>query len=270
MPNIKDVQQYWDSRPCNIKHSPKEVGTLEYFEEVKERKYKVEPHIREFADYSRWKGKKVLEIGCSIGTDSIEFAKAGALVTSIDISEASLAIAQQRADLYGVNIKFYRADVEYLFAYIPIETYDLIYSFGVLHHTPNPRKAVKSIRMFMNSNSILKIMVYNKISWKVFWILIKYGKGAFWKLDKLIAKYSEAQTGCPVTYSYTKKSVKKLLKGFKIQELRIHHIFPYCIPEYKLGKYKKVFYFRWLPKFLFKWLESKLGWHLCLTGEKYE
>ena len=61
--NIMDVKKYWNDRPCNIKHSNEQIGTKKYFEEVTERKYKVESHILEFADFERWNGKKVLEIG---------------------------------------------------------------------------------------------------------------------------------------------------------------------------------------------------------------
>ena len=71
--SIEEVRDFWNRRPCNIRHSPKPVGTKEYFDEVEARKYFVEPHIPEFAQFQRWRGKKVLEIGCGIGTDSINF-----------------------------------------------------------------------------------------------------------------------------------------------------------------------------------------------------
>ena len=87
---IPEVREYWDRRPCNIRHSTKPVGSREYFNEVETRKYFVEHHIPAFAQFERWRGKKVLEIGCGIGTDSINFARAGAYLTVMDISAASL------------------------------------------------------------------------------------------------------------------------------------------------------------------------------------
>src|SRR5262245_38982861 len=98
---IEDVQNFWDSRPCNIRHSPREVGTKDYFDEVEARKYFVEPHIPLFAEFERWKGKRILEIGCGIGTDTINFARQGGEVTVVELSRASMEIARTRARVFG-------------------------------------------------------------------------------------------------------------------------------------------------------------------------
>jgi 2-polyprenyl-3-methyl-5-hydroxy-6-metoxy-1,4-benzoquinol methylase len=264
------VQEYWNSRPCNIRHSPKPVGTREYFDEVEARKYFVEHHIPGFAEFERWKGKKVLEIGCGIGTDTINFARNGAQVTAVDLTEKSLEVARQRAKIFGLEdrIRFVQANAEKLSDYVQPEQYDLVYSFGVIHHTPHPERVMEEIRKFTGPGSTLKIMVYNRWSWKVLWILFAYGAGRFWKLDRLIADYSEAQTGCPVTYSYSRTSGRRFLEehGFTPSDVFVDHIFSYRIPDYVQYRYKQVWCFRWMPRPLFRLLERAFGWHLCLTG----
>src|ERR1035438_5733995 len=135
--SIARVGEYWNARPCNIRHSPKPVGTAEYFDEVEERKYFVESHIPRFAGFAAWKGKKVLEIGCGIGTDPISFARHGAQVTAVDLTPKSLEVARERARVFGLEdqIRFFQADAERLSDYVPVEPYDLVYSFGAIHHT---------------------------------------------------------------------------------------------------------------------------------------
>src|SRR5213078_293758 len=121
--SVAEVQRYWDTRPCNIRHSTKPVGTREYFDEVEARKYMVEPHIPGFAEFDRWRGKRVLEIGCGIATDTINFARAGAHVTAVDISDESLKLARRRAEILGLSdrIDFVEADAEELSRYVPAE-----------------------------------------------------------------------------------------------------------------------------------------------------
>ncbi|MBN1439001.1 MAG: class I SAM-dependent methyltransferase [Anaerolineales bacterium] len=267
--NISQVRAYWNARPCNIRHSPREAGTRGYFEEVEARKYLVEPHIPGFAEFPRWAGKRVLEIGCGIGTDTINFARAGAAVTAVDLSERSLELARRRAEVFGLadKITFRTADAERLAESIRPEPYDLVYSFGVIHHTPHPERVIGQIRdHFVRPESELKLMVYHRKSWKVLWILLAEGKGAFWKLDELVARNSEAQTGCPVTYTYTPAGARALLRGFRVESMFVDHIFPYRIADYVNYRYVKNWYFRILPPAVFRLLERRFGWHLCLTA----
>jgi 2-polyprenyl-3-methyl-5-hydroxy-6-metoxy-1,4-benzoquinol methylase len=268
---IARVKDYWDRRPCNIRHSAQPVGTREYFDEVEARKYFVESHIPGFAEFERWRGKKVLEIGCGIGTDTVNFARCGAQVTSLDLSERSLEIAQRRMEVYGLEkqVKFYCGNAEDLASLVPVEPYDLIYSFGVIHHTPQPERVLEHLRQYAKPGTTMKIMVYHRRSHKVGWILLTEGKGAFWKLDDLVAKNSEAQTGCPVTYSYSRRGGRELLErhGFHVRDIRVEHIFPYRIRDYVQYRYVKEFYFRWMPRPVFRALERRFGWHLLLTAE---
>lgn len=269
--HIARVRDYWNNRPCNIHHSTAPIGTREYFDQVEARKYFVEYHIPSFADFEHWRGKKVLEIGCGIGTDTISFARAGAWVTTVDLSDKSLDLARQRAAVFGLQdrIRFCPGNAEQLTSFLPVEPYDLIYSFGVIHHTPHPDAVVERLRHYTQPGSTIKIMVYHRRSYKVGWILLTDGKGQFWKLPQLVAKNSEAQTGCPVTYTYTRREGRQLLEkhGFRVRKVEVEHIFPYRISDYIQYRYVKAWYFRWMPNPIFRALEQRFGWHLCITAE---
>ena len=137
--SLAEVQKYWDNQPCNINHSDKEIGTKEYYDEVEKKKYFVEPHIPEFAEFDKYKGKKVLEIGCGIGTDGMNFLRAGADYYACDISEKSLDMFAERAELEGFNPRLKLSNGENVSHIFPNVYFDLVYSFGVIHHTPNPQ-----------------------------------------------------------------------------------------------------------------------------------
>jgi SAM-dependent methyltransferase len=266
---IGRVREFWNARPCNIRHSPRPVGEREYFDDVEARKYFVEPHIPRFAEFSRWAGKRVLEIGCGIGTDTMNFARAGARVTAVDLSDRSLDIARKRAAIYGLtNITFVQADAEDLAATVAVEPYDLVYSFGVIHHTPNPKAALDQMRLFLAPEGTLKLMVYHRYSWKALAIVMGYGRGAFWKWDRLIAAHSEAQEGCPVTYSYTSRELRRFVEsaGCAVDDIFIDHIFSWRIADYVQYHYRRTWCFAVLPPAVFRWLESHFGWHLCVTA----
>lgn len=263
---LERVKKYWDARPCNIRHSPSPVGTREYFDEVEARKYFVEPHIPGFAQFERWRGKKVLEIGCGIGTDSINFARHGANLTVLELSTASLELCKKRFEVYGLQAEFIEGNAENLTALVPDIDYDLIYSFGVIHHSPSPEAIIAEIHKLARPQTEVRLMLYSRWSWKVFWILLRHGRGAFWKLSELVARHSEAETGCPVTFTYSGRQVWDLLHDFDVVELRKEHIFPYRIDKYVQYEYEKTWYFRLMPPPLFRWLERRLGWHALIVA----
>jgi 2-polyprenyl-3-methyl-5-hydroxy-6-metoxy-1,4-benzoquinol methylase len=267
---INSVRDYWNNRPCNIRHSTQPIGTKEYFDEVEARKYMVESHIPAFADFEQWRGKKVLEIGCGIGTDTINFARHGAQVTTVDLSAKSMELAQQRAAVFHLQdkIRFLPGNAEQLSTFVPVEPYDLIYSFGVIHHTPHPDNVLEELRKYTRPGSVIKIMVYHRRSYKVAWIFATEGKGQFWKLSDIIARNAEAQTGCPIAYTYTRKEGRELLErhGFEVTKVEVDHIFPYRIRDYVEYRYVREPYFAWMPQPMFHALERRIGWHLLLTG----
>jgi 2-polyprenyl-3-methyl-5-hydroxy-6-metoxy-1,4-benzoquinol methylase len=268
--SVEDVRSYWNRRPCNIRHSRRTPGSREYFDEVETRKYFVEPHIPGFADFEHWRGKRVLEIGCGIGTDTINFARHGAKVTVAELSDRSMEVAEQRAEVFDLaeRIAFYAGNAEELTRFVPAEPQDLVYSFGVIHHSPHPERIVEQTTSYVRPGSTLKVMVYNRRSWKVLWMVLKYGKGDFRQTKKLIAEHSEAQFGSPVTYAYTKNELREMLgrHGYRVTDLFVDHIFPWRIDDYLEYRYVRVWYFRWIPHWIFRALERTFGWHLCVTA----
>lgn len=247
------VRDYWNRRPCNLRHSLAPVGTREYFDQVEARKYMVEPHILGFSEFERWSGKKVLEIGCGLGTAAVSFARAGADYTGIELSEASLELARRRFYVYGLRGRFFVGNAEHLSQFVPVEPYDLIYSFGVVHHSPNPEMIVGEVRKFMAPHSEFRIMLYAKNSWKSIMI-----EGGF--------DQPEAQSGCPIARTYTHDEVRALLKDYEIDEIRQDHIFPYVVEKYVRYEYEVQPWFKALPPEMFRVLEKALGWHTLIRA----
>jgi ubiquinone/menaquinone biosynthesis C-methylase UbiE len=269
MATVQDVRRYWDNRPCNIRHSTQPVGTREYFEEVERRKYLVEPHIPPFADFPRWRGKDVLEIGCGIGTDSVNFVRSGAHLTIVELSSESLGITKRRCELDGLKADFINGNAEELEHLLPPDKkFDLIYSFGVIHHTPHPERVIKAISNRLKPQGELRIMLYAGFSWKVLCIYARYGWREPWNWKALARKYSEAQIGSPVSYIYSHREARALLQGFDILSMTKDHIFPYRISDYVQYRYVMNWYFRWMPNSWFRWLEKRLGWHLLIVARQ--
>ena len=231
---------------------------------MESKKYFVEPHIPEFAEFEKWKGKRVLEIGCGIGTDSINFVKNGAELTAIELSEESLSLCKKRFNLNKLQSDLFLGDAENLSNIIPITKYDLIYSFGVIHHTPNPENIINQIKKYMDNNTEVRIMLYSKYSWKSFEFFLRYGYKFSFNFKKTIQYYAEAQLDCPIAFVYSKKEIKNLLKDFNILEIKKDHIFPYIIEDYINQEYNKKYIFKILPQPIFRFLEKTLGWHLLI------
>lgn len=253
---MKDqIQAYWDRQPCNINHSKQLVGSPEYWAEVTAKKYRAEPHILKFANHAAWAGKRVLEVGCGLGTDAEQFARAGADYTGVDFSQKSLDLARGRFDTLGLEGRFFVADAENLDPGQLGQAYDLVYSFGVLHHTPSPSQAVAGIRRILRPGGEFRLMLYASNSWKN--IMIENGLAQ-----------PEAQGGCPLARTYTKGQVYDLLKEFVDIRIEQTHIWPWQVDKYKQNQWEKEPWFAAMPDEMFSALEKSLGWHLLISARK--
>ena len=255
MVTIDEVRDYWNNRPCNIRHSTSPIGSKEYFDEVEARRYANEPHNFTFPEFERWQGLRVLEIGCGIGTDAVNFARAGAVYTGVDLSSESIKLARQRFDVFGLTGTFIECNAEELNTIFNNgEQFDLIYSFGVIHHAPRPERVVACLPSILAPNGEVKCMLYAKNSWKN--ILIN----AEWDQP-------EAQDNCPQAVTYTNSEVKELFHEFDYVQVKQDFIFPWKIENYVKYEYIKQPWFEAMPPELFKIMERALGWHLLITAK---
>lgn len=256
---MTDIQQkiksYWDKQPCNIKHGTSSVGTKEFFNEVSKRRFTVEPHIREFAGFHLWAGKRVLEVGCGIGSDAEEFAKHGADYVGIDISNASLEVAKQRFDVFELEGEFHNRSAGENIA--DLGKFDLVYSYGVIHHFPNIEQTVQNIHSVLRAGGEFRFMVYAKNSWK--YAMIQKGLDQF-----------EAQAGCPYAEAFTHDDIQNLCSSDKwtIERLRQSHCFMYNIEEYKKGNYVLEPWFEAMSDDMKDAVREYLGWHLLVKAKK--
>ena len=254
----KKIRSYWDRQPCNIRHSQREVGTPEYFEEVTARRYRVEPHILDFAGFHKWQGRRVLEIGCGIGTDAEQFVRHGAEYVGVDISRESIALSLQRFKVLDLHGKFYELN---LLEATPTELdrlgkFDLVYSYGVLHHSPNIDHHISVIHDLINPGGEFRFMVYAKNSWK--YAMIQKGLDQF-----------EAQAECPYAEAFTRDEIEAILDGlFDIERIRQDHCFMYNVAAYREGRYEFEPWFTAMPETMRDAVKEYLGWHLLVKARK--
>lgn len=162
--NLKDrVRAFWQANPCGTKFSDAEPGTRLFYERVEAHRYTKEWHIPAAAGFSQARGLRVLEIGCGLGTDGAQFARAGADYTGIDLTEAAIELARRRFELFDLPGEFRTADAENLdFA---DDTFDVVYSHGVLHHTPDTERAVREVHRVLKPGGVAKVMLYHRDSY---------------------------------------------------------------------------------------------------------
>jgi SAM-dependent methyltransferase len=271
MTSISAVYTFWNDRPCNIKHSTKHEDTVEFFDEIAKKRYTAEPHIKSFMDATQWSGKRVLDLGCGIGTDSVSFAKAGAHVTCIDLTDSGISLCRKNFSLHGLSGEFYQGNIEELDTLLPVEdlkSFDLIWSFGVIHHTPNPQKVFEHIPKFLSGSGEFRCMLYSKFSYKLFWLMHENNNWTFDNSSALIQKFSEAQTGCPVTTTYTFEEVKDLITSkLSITKIWKDHVFCWDIEEYKKQNFVLDRPFQNIDKTFFEQMKQELGWHTLFIAK---
>ena len=214
------------------------------------------------------KGKKILEIGSGLGTMAVNYALCEAEVTCVELSDKSLELCKKNFEVRKLKGHFYSGNAEELLSFLPKGVkYDMIFSFGVIHHSPHPEVIIENMKKVLKPGGELKLMVYNKYSFKLFAIFKELNIWDFHDANYQIAKRSEAEINCPITFTYTQNEAKELLgEGFVINSIYKDHIFKYDIEHYIKKEYVINDAFKNMTDNEFKEMESELGWHLMVKA----
>lgn len=209
------IKEYWEgATPMNFTDEKWSYKRKRAF------RYELQDYMHGTFGFENWKGKKVLEVGCGSGIDAIEFARNGALVTAVDITDNAVALTKALAKEAKVPMEVLQIDSTLPFVK---GTFDLVYSFGVLHHIPNVEGILTEIRRVLKPDGKITAMLYNRNS-LLFAYSIVYLHGLKDKpfldnfciaaMNKLVSQYSERIEGCPHTKAYTKAEAQELFEQY--------------------------------------------------------
>lgn len=211
----KEVKSYWEEEACGtspdlIKNT--NIYTKAWFEEVENYRYSVEPFIHSIAQFSRHGGKKVLEIGVGAGSDHLNWARSGADLFGVDLTEKGIETTKKRLKLYDLNSNLQRIDAENL----PFKDnyFDIVYSWGVIHHSEDTEQVIKEISRILKPGGKFLGMIYHRRSLHAFYLWIKNAllKCKPWRsFNYVIYHYNESIA----SKAYTFKETKSLFSEFK-------------------------------------------------------
>ena len=286
------VRAFWQAHPCGTKFSDAEIGTREFFARIEAHRYAKEWHIPEAADFAGARGLRVLEIGCGLGTDGVRFAKAGADYTGVDLTDAAIELARKRFELSGLRGELRVSDAENLdFA---DESFDLVYSHGVLHHTPDIAHAVSEIHRVLKPGGRAIVMLYHRDSYnyrvgicilrragarllksesglklvhrmtgepidslREHARIVKASTNGYLSSDEFLSQSTDG-AGNPLARVYSRREARELFKDFREVKLRAYFLNKRFVPV--IGGL--------LPRTIESALATRWGWHLWIYATK--
>lgn len=243
----RQVREYWNGRIHDLEMTDKPVGSKEFFDDLDDYRFDKLAYLPKVVDFAGYRGKRLLEIGCGIGTDLVRFANGGARVIGVDLSETAIALARQNMAHNG-----HRPDVfvvgDGAALPLPDASVDVVYAHGVLQYSADPRGIVREAVRVLTSGGSAIFMVYNRVSWLM----------ALSKVMKVGLEHQDA----PGLRLYAIPEYREMLQGFSDVRIvperfpvksRLHH-------GWKAAAYNGVFVglFNAVPRPLVR----RFGWHL--------
>ncbi len=257
-----EVQNQWNEDACGSHYvKGAQPGTLEWYKEAEAYRYGTyAPWMPELMEFARHRGHKVLEVGAGLGTDLAQFASNGALCTDLDLSRGHLEHAQRNFALRGLSARFVHHDAEEM----PFEDgeFDVVYSNGVIHHTPNTTKLVGEIYRVLKPGGRAIIMVYAEQSWH-YWRKIAFDLGLRGRelkkssIGEIMSRHVElSEHGQkPLVKVYTRRRLTQMFAAFKDITIYKRQLLPEELPLL-------------LQKIPIDYLQRLMGWNLILKARK--
>jgi len=260
------TREQWSHDPCGVLYgSSKQFGTREFFDEVERHRYvDYAPWMPKLLGFNEFQGASLLEVGCGMGTDLLQFARGGAKVTGVDLTPRSIEISRQHLSVYGENANFAITDGEFLpFAG---ESFDVVYSFGVLHHTPDTAGAIGEVYRVLRPGGQARVMLYHRHS-LAYWgqIILRYGllHGELLRGQSpgdIMSRYVEFNEGGgrPLVKVYSRREARCLFSMFQKVEIQVE----------QLTRPELLFLGRIIPESMFRKLQRSVGWNVIITAQK--
>lgn len=247
------VREFWEEEPCGT--GEEIVGELpaqtrEWFEQIEEHRYRVEPFIHSVAQFTRYHGKKVLEVGVGAGTDHLQWARAGADLYGVDLTDAAIETTRRRLEMYGFKSELRRVDAEVL--PFPDATFDVVYSWGVIHHSAHPERILAEIRRVLKPGGKLIAMLYGRHSPLAVKLWVRHAllKGRPWRSLANVVWHHMESIG---TKAYTPSELRSLLSMFSSAEIEP------LITTYDTAM---------IPRFISRYFPQSWGWFIAVRARR--
>jgi ubiquinone/menaquinone biosynthesis C-methylase UbiE len=244
---VETVRTFWEAHVNNEYYTNEQRASDAYFTEIDERRYATHYHLRELFSSLQGSHGRLLEVGCGIGVDSVQLARCGFQVTAVDLTENALEVATKLAATRRVSIDFQLGNAEGL--PFPDESFDAVYSFGVLHHTPDIERSVAEVHRVLRPGGTASVMLYHR-----------------WSLVNLVHRVlrlpyespRDRRDHCPVVYTFSRRGVKQLFRSFETVTVRSAYPFTYGFGPLCTR----------LPLWIRRPLGRAIGWHLMITATR--
>jgi SAM-dependent methyltransferase len=258
----EEVKFYWNQASCGTEFIDKPKFSRDYFEAIEEYRYMREPEIFAFAQFTRFHKQKVLEVGIGAGSDFIQWVRAGAIAYGIDLTPEAIENVQQRLQLYDLKAQeLLVADAEQL--PYPDNFFDIVYSWGVIHHSPDTRQCLSEIVRVTRPGGTIKIMIYNRNSLFAFYRYLAHGlmkARPFRSRKSILFRHQES----PGTKAYTFDEARELFAQFPVSITSIaapatqHDLLTYKTWPFRLAAYILASIFGW----------HRVGWFMVIEAKK--